>query len=118
MHINASDKIYNSNIFERCKIPECDSTPHDDYLPKWTRFAIPHSHNVPAKCLRYESIPIDAHATSKANHCDEMLFNDSYPVSCTEFIYGTDEVTVLKEVSSMDLYFRKKKIVNMKSILV
>ncbi|KAG4070683.1 hypothetical protein HA402_013603 [Bradysia odoriphaga] len=84
------------NIFERCNIPECDSTPHDDYLPKWTRFAIPHSHNVPAKCLRYNSI-FDSHFKSSANHCDEMLFNDSYSVSCTEFIYKTDEVTILKE---------------------
>lgn len=86
-------------LIERCIIPECDSPKNDDYLPKWARFAIPHSHNVPAKCLRYESIPFHANFKGKTNHCEEMLFNDTYSVSCTEFIYKTDEVTVLREVS-------------------
>lgn len=86
-------------MFARCKIPECDFPPLDDYLPNWTRFAIPHSHNVPSKCLRHESIAVDSHFKRKVNNCDEMFFNDTYSVRCTEFIYKTSELTILKEVS-------------------
>ncbi len=97
--------IINLNLnLKRCKIPECDFPPLDDYLPMWTRFAVPHSHNVPSKCLRYESIPLDSHNKRKSNNCDEMFFNDSYSVSCTEFIYKTDEVTILKEVRDQRLF--------------
>ncbi|KAJ6636136.1 Organic cation transporter-like protein [Pseudolycoriella hygida] len=81
----------------RCKIPGCDLSPFDDYLPNWTRYAIPHSHNVPSQCLRYEFVPKDSHLKRKSNNCDEMLFNKSHAVTCTEFIYRTDELTVLKE---------------------
>ncbi|XP_037025919.1 organic cation transporter protein-like [Bradysia coprophila] len=75
----------------RCKISICDAEPAE-YEPHWLINAVPYDRAVPEKCFRY------INTIENTSQCyDVNLFNTTNRVRCDEFIYETDEVTLLNE---------------------
>lgn len=79
----------------RCKIPECDKNV-TEYSPSWLENAVPLRHNEPEKCFRY---PSKMYSNSSAQECSFDAFDNTKQVKCDEFVYKTNEVTILNEVS-------------------
>lgn len=80
-------------LFCSCKIPICDTEPAE-YEPQWLIHAVPFDRAAPEKCFRYEN------TIENASQCyDVNMFNATNRIRCDEFIYETEEVTLLNEVS-------------------
>lgn len=83
------------NYFHRCKIPECDNNV-TEYSPIWLKNAVPYRHNEPEKCYRYAT---KMHGNSSIHQCSLDEFDNTNRMKCDEFVYKTNEVTILNEVS-------------------
>lgn len=86
-----------------CKIPECDSPEGQNaYRPDWLRHAIPIGANgKPSQCLRYAAAAADTSGESNSGlTCPAWSFNQSATVECDEFVFATDEVTLVNEVGN------------------
>lgn len=82
----------------RCLVPECENANKSQiqYLPSWIQNAIPFKNEKPRKCRRFK-------ASSKAefteNDC-QTSFNSHEEQDCDSWVFATDEVTIVKEVST------------------
>lgn len=93
----------------RCKIPECDVTDRDgriEFQPAWLPLAVPFDNDasgMPDRCSRYR--PIDAETAvlrrngSAKAVCPATAFNQSTVMRCDEFVFASDEVTIVNAVS-------------------
>lgn len=86
--------------FSSCKIPACDTEPAE-YTPNWLIHAVPYNNDLPEKCFSYMN------TVENSTQCYDIdLFNMTEKISCDEFVYETDEVTLLNEVSkNNDIFF-------------
>lgn len=80
-----------------CQIPECDSLePNVKFKPDWIARAVPMEANgKPSQCLRY--VP-DTKLRTDDLTCPGVSFNRSQTEQCGDFVYATDEVTLVNEV--------------------
>lgn len=78
----------------RCKIPECENGTDLAYNPSWLANAVPYESTTPAKCARYA--PYDNQTT---NNCSSTDFNHQQTLSCNSYVYSTEEITILQDVS-------------------
>ncbi|KAG4070582.1 hypothetical protein HA402_011969 [Bradysia odoriphaga] len=79
----------------RCKIPECESNP-TDYSPKWITNAIPFEDEAPVdNCKRYKYSHHNQ-SDNLSSFCPAIYFNQSITEKCNEFVYKTDEDTILR----------------------
>lgn len=83
--------------FLRCKIPECDQNV-TRYSPIWIENAVPFRHNEPEKCFRYQSNTY-ANSSTHRDQCSFDEFDRTKIIKCDDFVYKTNEVTILNEVS-------------------
>lgn len=85
------------NAIFSCKIPECDSLESNVKLkPDWIADAVPiGSNGKPSQCLRY--MP-ELTSSSKDSTCPGWSFNRSQTEQCGDFVYDTEEVTLVNEV--------------------
>lgn len=75
-------------------IPECDNINHTEYSPKWLKDAVPYHNSLkPSKCQRYQY-----RNESSEELCNITNFDISLITTCNEFIYKTNELTIVKEV--------------------
>lgn len=104
------DWYYRPNARYRCKIPECDVDNSGlageivDYKPAWLHWAIPtDSNGEPDRCSRYQpAVTVDQLPDGINNStCREASFNASTVIGCDEFVFASDEVTIVNAVSSM-----------------
>lgn len=81
-------------------MPECETeaSSKSQYLPLWTRDAIPYKGDgkEPWKCKRYK--PLINSTTINGTHCSTG-FNTSVLEECSKLVYATDDVTIVNEVS-------------------
>lgn len=77
----------------RCKIPECDKNV-TEYAPIWLENAVPYRHNEPEKCIRYST---KMYSNSSNRQCSLDEFDNTKRMKCDEFVYRTNEVTILNE---------------------
>lgn len=80
------------------------------YEPYSLLNVVPFYKHKPAKCSRYKYIG----STYGTNECLRSDFNQSAIIQCDEFVYQTDEVTILNEVNiqinqKKFTFFKKKK---------
>lgn len=80
----------------RCKIPECESN-SIEYNPNWLINAIPVENGIPNKCNRFKYSHYNE-SDNLSTFCPAHYFNQSVIERCNEFIYKTDEKTILSEV--------------------
>lgn len=75
-------------------MPECEAVEGESsYITEWLNFSTPfEKSNLPAKCERFASID--------SENCTIDSFDRSTSLTCSEFIYEDDEVTILNEVLS------------------
>lgn len=59
--------------------------------------AIPFENETPSKCNRYKYNHYNE-SDNLSTFCPAIYFNDSIIEKCTEFVYKTDEETILSEV--------------------
>lgn len=85
----------------RCKIPECDFGENNreiEYDQPWLRSAIPTQSNGKLKnCLRYAPISKNETVTIRTG-CSADMFNTTVEMTCSEFIYSSDEKNIQTEV--------------------
>lgn len=87
-------------------IPECDNPNHTEYTQKWVINAVPyHNDLTPLKCQRYQY----RNESESDKLCNINNFDTSQIVGCDNFIYKTDELTIVKEVYMQQII---KKILN------
>lgn len=81
-----------------CRIPGCDIDGQTEYKPEWLSHAVPFVNGVPSRCTRYES------STTNSSQCwDENEFQHDNVVSCSDWVFETDERTILNEVNILCL---------------
>ncbi|KAJ6638845.1 Organic cation transporter protein [Pseudolycoriella hygida] len=79
------------NLNYRCNVTECDTRPAE-YAPNWLIHAVPYDHEIPEKCFRYKSSVVNA------TQCyDVTSFETSTKIRCEDFVFESDEVTLLNE---------------------
>lgn len=75
-----------------CRIPGCDDG-LTEYQPEWLLHAVPHTNGIPSRCTMYEN------SIKNASQCwDQNAFETDKIIACTEWIFETDEKTILSEV--------------------
>ncbi|KAG4079938.1 hypothetical protein HA402_006250 [Bradysia odoriphaga] len=75
----------------RCRIPGCDDN-QTEYKPDWLSHAVPHINGVPSRCTRYNSSITDS------SQCwDENAFEAYELVVCNDWVFETEERTILNE---------------------
>lgn len=95
--LNAFIEIYRMCLLLfSCLIPECETRGTDAYNASWLRNAVPFSKERPSACYRYARIS----NKYTADQCTENHFNRSKEMRCTEYVYKTDEVSILNDVKS------------------
>lgn len=93
---NAEFHFLNLNLTFRCKIPECESNAIE-YNPNWLINTIPFENKIPSKCNRFKYNHYDG-SENVSTVCPAVYFNQSIIEKCNEFVYKTDEETILSEV--------------------
>lgn len=96
-----------SSLF-RCFIPECET--HDQsklhFMAPWVRNAVPFRENKPWKCKRFKNA---INTKFNKNECT-AYFNFHEVENCREWVFATDEVTIVREVCiALLIYHYKKK---------
>lgn len=87
----------------RCKIPECENgTDSFSYNPDWLPNAVPFESGSPQKCQRYA--PYDNHTSG---NCSSSDFNQQQILSCDSYVYSTEEVTILQDVSKKLIFLNR-----------
>lgn len=89
----------NSFLNFRCRIPECDLN-CTEFNPKWLSNAIPFENGAPKKCSRYKYNHYNE-SDNLSTFCPAIYFDKSVTQNCKEFIFKTDEQTILSEVNSV-----------------
>lgn len=100
-------KILNTNTYNNicvfsCEIENCDGNNRsNEFKPNWLSAAIPFEKDEPVKCLKYEQLyQLSEIVNSTIDECSILdNFNRTRVVKCDSFIYRTNEVTILNEVS-------------------
>lgn len=87
-------------FYFRCKITECENGSDISYNPSWLSNAVPYESGSPAKCERYASYE----NYTSTNNCSEIDFNTQQILSCDSYIYRTEEVTIVQDVSIFKLF--------------
>lgn len=64
-------------------------------MPSWIRKAVPFKHEKPWKCKRFKP---SSKAEFSGNEC-RTSFNPHEEKDCDKWVFATDEVTIVKEVS-------------------
>lgn len=87
----------------RCRIPEIDSANSDGritYAPDWLPSAVPFTPDgQPERCGRYLSVEADSRTDYAHLSCvSSVCFNRSQVDRCDEFVFATDEVTIVSAV--------------------
>lgn len=77
-----------------CFIPECDTIGSTDYKQPWVPNVIPFENEKPTRCTRYEVF-----SNLTTTMCTENDFNRSHVIGCNDFVYKTDEISILNSVS-------------------
>lgn len=80
------------NTFSSCRIPGCDDG-LSEYKPEWLSHAVPYVNGVPTRCTRYEST-----ITNSSQCWDENAFDVETVIACDDWVYETEEKTILNEV--------------------
>ncbi|XP_065213734.1 organic cation transporter protein-like isoform X2 [Planococcus citri] len=76
----------------RCRIPECDNNV-TIYKPSWLTNAVPFKEDSPRKCEMYQ--PVDNVRENLT--CSKEGFNTSVIHQCHDWVFATEEVTIVKE---------------------
>lgn len=87
----------------RCKIPECDQVASDIVNPlqsAFLNFTVPENNGKWDQCRRFASVNQNEQGDDKQDSCRPQNFNENVVQKCEEFIYQSDEETIL---SSFDL---------------
>lgn len=93
--------IYMNLVF-RCQVPECDASTSNYVIwdPEWLPQAIPLKDDRIEKCRRYiGNETATQFFKSQQDECPSELFKTDQTISCTEFIFKTEEIGVSNEVS-------------------
>lgn len=99
LEIDADDLLSTWKMW-RCQIPECESSQPGDFYPPWLPNAVPHKDLMPLSCYRYDIIRDLTTDDQLVEFCDaQILFNQSAVVKCDNFIYRTDELSILNAVN-------------------
>lgn len=88
--------------FFRCQVPECDASTSNYVIwdPEWLPQAIPLKDDRIEKCRRYiGNETATQFFKSQQDECPSELFKTDQTISCTEFIFKTEEIGVSNEVS-------------------
>lgn len=88
------DKIH--ELLIRCTIPECENGTDLTYNPSWLSKAVPFESSSPAKCARYAP-----YENGTSNNCSASDFNTQQTLSCESYVYRTEEVTIVQDVSTI-----------------
>lgn len=91
--------------FYRCEIPGCDMENSTDFLPDWLNNSVPFKDNKPAKCDRY----IRSFNKSIPENCSSDNFQYDHTETCSSFVFKTDEVSILKDVSKKLNFYNQNK---------
>lgn len=85
-------------------MPECDvghaSNRDIQYDQPWLRYAIPLTNGKYDKCFRYA---IKNQTSLETTQCDADKFNKYERMTCTEYVYASDEINVQTEVVRINL---------------
>lgn len=81
-----------------CLVPECENVNKSgfQYMPSWIRTAVPFKNEKPRKCRRFKP---SSNADFNGNDC-RTSFNSQEELDCDSWVFATDEVTIVKEVST------------------
>lgn len=79
-----------------CTIPECESRGTTKFEPLWLSNAVPYTNGKPSKCYRYANSTIQSHPL---NETCGIIFDHDEEIQCSEYVYGTDEISILNDVS-------------------
>ncbi|KAJ6648230.1 Solute carrier family 22 member 5, partial [Pseudolycoriella hygida] len=78
------------NLDYRCFVPECEDITNTTFKPIWLQDALPLTNGKPTTCSRY--------ATNQfSTACEPSTFNHSSAQGCDQFVYATDEKSILSE---------------------
>ncbi|XP_074030430.1 solute carrier family 22 member 3 isoform X1 [Leptinotarsa decemlineata] len=80
------------DVGHRCAIPECDQ-PQPEFQPTWLSNAVPFRGTTPTKCEHY----IFNSSSSNNDTCSANNFDRNRIVSCSSFVYKTEEKSILQE---------------------
>jgi hypothetical protein len=87
----------------RCLIPECD---REDaiYQPEWLRNAVPYADDKPSLCRKYASsftalASTAGPLTNNETTCSPDLFDSNTTVPCQDWVFETEEWTIVNEVT-------------------
>lgn len=87
--------MYIKYLFNRCKIPECETTSSTHYHPEWIKFAVPFKNKLPSKCTRYQYINS---SEIDENVCSSLNFDTNVQVPCSNgHVYDGNEKTIVNE---------------------
>lgn len=97
----------------RCLIPECETseTAKLQFIPSWIQDAVPFRDSEPWKCKRYKPL-----ANTTFHHPEECIvsFSPEEVENCKEWVFATDEVTIVNEVSSsLSINSQVRKMLNL-----
>lgn len=82
------------NIEYRCNISECyDGS--DAFEPEWLSNAVPYKNKKPRTCERYKFVGGEEDFNVSEPNCSKENFDDSLVESCDNFIYMSEERTIL-----------------------
>lgn len=103
---NDVDKIIVVDHLCRCRIPKCDDINSPNYNADWLGNVVP-MHTKLSKCYRYEKWPSSndqRYSYPQNDFCAKDAYNRSSLIRCDRdgFVYKTDEVSILNEVSVYD----------------
>lgn len=90
-------------IFGRCHIPECDAI-EPMYEAPWLKNAIPFYKDHPSTCDRYSPA---VHNDTHYRMCPSNLFVNTSIERCDKFVFDTEDVTILQEVSILFYFFNR-----------
>lgn len=62
----------------------------------WLSNAVPYAKGKPSNCYRYPNSTILNHTINDT--CD-ISFDDTKQIQCNEYVYQTDEISILNDVS-------------------
>ncbi|KAG4070658.1 hypothetical protein HA402_013578 [Bradysia odoriphaga] len=81
------------DYFAKCNIPGCDQEPYS-FSESWIPNAIPGTNGIQEKCTQFEQVFVPEHP----DLCNNTgMFDHSNKVTCTDFIYDTNELTLQNE---------------------
>lgn len=84
----------------RCKIQGCDNGGVANFAPEWLHNVVPFDEDhKPASCQRYRALNF----TRNSQCAKKSHFNTSDVYECSDFVWETDEVTLVNTVRSNEI---------------